>query len=77
MLSNGNGNALKYCCEFEGSIRLNDRRTRKKPVPRAAAGIAWQLKILKNLPEKELPVQIAFFDMVHVSNDNFSFVGSA
>ena len=43
----------KYYCK--GSNGLNDgrrrtrRRTRrKKPVPRAAAGYAWQLKMLLN-----------------------------
>ena len=50
MLSNLNATAIakKYCCGSKGSIGLNDgrrRRRRKKPVPRAAAGYARQLKI--------------------------------
>ena len=46
MLSNAN--AKKYHNGGKGAIGLNDgrrRRRRKKPVPRAAAGYAWQLKI--------------------------------
>ena len=56
MLSNPNATAIakKYYCGSKGSIGLNDgrrrrrrrkRRGRKKPVPRAAAGYARQLKI--------------------------------
>ena len=48
MLMQSNANAKKYHNGGKGAIGLRRRRRRKKPVPRAAAGKARQLKIIAN-----------------------------